>query len=55
MLIDIKISHPQIYVFKDRHEHGWLKIGETTRKNVDDPVDPDDSEFEDEDGEEENC
>lgn len=31
-------DYPQIYVFEDRHEPGWLKVGYTTKKNAEDRV-----------------
>lgn len=31
-------AYPQIYVFEDKHDPGWLKVGETTRKNAEDRV-----------------
>ena len=33
-----KKTYPQIYVFEDKHEPGWLKVGQTTRKNAEDRV-----------------
>ena len=29
---------PQIYVFEDRHEPGWLKVGYTEKENAEDRV-----------------
>ena len=31
-------TYPQIYVFEDKHEPDWLKVGGTTRKNAEDRV-----------------
>lgn len=28
-----KKIYPQIYVFEDRHEPGWLKVGYTEKQN----------------------
>lgn len=38
-----KKTFPQIYVFEDRHEPGWLKVGETTQEeiaHIEDNIDP---------------
>lgn len=31
-------AYHQIYVFEDKHDPGWLKVGETTRQNAEDRV-----------------
>lgn len=33
-----KKIYPQIYVFEDRHEPGWLKVGYTEKQNAEDRV-----------------
>lgn len=33
-----KKTYPQIYVFEDRHEPGWLKVGYTEKENAEDRV-----------------
>ena len=33
-----KKNHPQIYVFEDNREPGWLKVGFTTKENAEDRV-----------------
>lgn len=35
---DLNKRHPQIYVFEDRHEPGWLKVGYTEKENAEDRV-----------------
>ena len=35
---DLNKIHPQIYVFEDNREPGWLKVGFTTKKNAEDRV-----------------
>lgn len=31
-------AYPQIYVFEDKHNPGWLKVGFTTKENAEDRV-----------------
>jgi len=31
-----KKIYPQIYVFEDRHESGWIKVGYTEKQNSSD-------------------
>ena len=38
MTTQIKQQYPQIYVFEDRHEPGWLKVGYTEKQNAEDRV-----------------
>lgn len=33
-----KKQYPQIYVYEDRHQPGWLKVGFTTKKNAEERV-----------------
>jgi hypothetical protein len=33
-----KKTYPQIYVFEDKHEPGWLKVGYTEKENAEDRV-----------------
>ncbi|HHT97317.1 MAG TPA: GIY-YIG nuclease family protein [Clostridiales bacterium] len=37
-LLSLIKDYPQIYVFEDRHEPGWLKVGYTVRQNAEDRV-----------------